>query len=153
MNGVSQDSEALRQDANYINEMAETFKSQYEQLFQDKNLHIDLQADDIFIEADLKRISMVIQNYLSNAIKHALLYSTISISIEKKRFSIENEGEHLSDDMKEKIWQSFVSDDHQGTGLGLAICCHILELHGMDYGFENTKKGVVFYFDWSDEYE
>ena len=37
MNGVSQDSEALRQDANYINEMAETFKSQYEQLFQEIN--------------------------------------------------------------------------------------------------------------------
>ena len=32
MNGVSQDSEALRQDANYINEMAETFKSQYEHI-------------------------------------------------------------------------------------------------------------------------
>lgn len=136
-----------------LTELCEDIIDEYEQLFQDKNLHVDLQADDIFIEADLKRISMVIQNYLSNAIKHALLYSTISVSIEKKRFSIENEGEHLRDDMKEKIWQSFVSDDHQGTGLGLAICRHILELHGMNYGFENTKKGVLFYFDWSEVHE
>ena len=46
MNGVSQDSEALRQDANYINEMAETFKSQYEQLFQEMEANLSADANE-----------------------------------------------------------------------------------------------------------
>lgn len=54
MNGVSQDSEALRQDANYINEMAETFKSQYEQLFQEINAN---KEDEILYENEDSKTS------------------------------------------------------------------------------------------------
>lgn len=54
MNGVSQDSEALRQDANYINEMAETFKSQYEQLFQEINAN---KEDEILDENEDSKTS------------------------------------------------------------------------------------------------
>ena len=68
-------------------------------------------------------------------------------------FSIENEGNSIDENMKEKIWQSFVSDEQQGTGLGLAICRHILELHNMNYDVKNTKKGVMFSFKWRNENE
>ena len=38
---------------------------------------------------------MVIQNYLSNAIKHAFINSTIKIKIKENEFSIENKGNKL----------------------------------------------------------
>ena len=44
------------------------------------------------IVGDRKRIEMVIQNYLSNAIKHAFINSTIKIKIKENEFSIENKG-------------------------------------------------------------
>ncbi|MEJ8554785.1 ATP-binding protein [Tepidibacter sp. Z1-5] len=31
-------------------------------------------------------------------------------------------------------------------GLGLSIVKNILELHGSEYGVENTDSGVIFYF-------
>lgn len=38
---------------------------------------------------------MVIQNYLSNAIKHAFINSTIKIKIKENEFSIENKENKL----------------------------------------------------------
>lgn len=132
-----------------LKELSEDIIDEYEHLLKEKNLLVDLKGENAQIYADKKRIGMVIQNYLSNAIKHACDKSTIHISINKQRFSIENKGKHISDEMKEKIWQSFISDDNKGTGLGLAICKNILELHGFGYDVYNSDEGVVFYFDWN----
>lgn len=134
-------------------ELCEDIIDEYEQLLKDKHLLIDLKAQDVSLYGDQKRIAMVVQNFLSNAIKHATYHSTIFLTIENNMFSIENEGNPIDEKMKEKIWQSFVSDDHQGTGLGLAICRHILELHDMHYNVKNTKKGVMFSFKWRNENE
>lgn len=133
-----------------VTELCEDIIDEYEQLFMEKSLLIDFDSEEIEIVADKKRIAMVIQNYLSNAVKHALYRSTIHISIKNQRFSIENQGEHIAEDMMEMIWQSFISNDRQGTGLGLAICKNILELHDFGYGVCNTEDGVMFFFDWSE---
>ena len=45
MNGVSQDSDALRKDADYINTSADTFQKQYTDLFQ-------LMSDNLKADAD-----------------------------------------------------------------------------------------------------
>ena len=134
-------------------ELCEDIIDEYEQLLKDKHLLIDLKAQDVSLYGDQKRIARVVQNFLSNAIKHATYHSTIFLTIENNMFSIENEGNPIDENMKEKIWQSFVSDEQQGTGLGLAICRHILELHNMNYDVKNTKKGVMFSFKWRTENE
>lgn len=134
-----------------LKELSEDIIDEYEQLLKEKRLLIQLNSEDIEIFADKRRIEMVIQNYLSNAIKHAFYQTTLQISITKQRFSIENKGKHIDDEMKEKIWLSFISNNNQGTGLGLAICKNILELHGFTYGVYNLDDGVVFYFDWNDD--
>ena len=120
----------------------------YEQLLMDKKLKIEIQGEDVLIVGDRKRIEMVIQNYLSNAIKHAFINSTIKIKIKENEFSIENKGKQIDENRMDSIWESFVSDDQKGTGLGLAIVRNILELHEMSYGVYNLQGGVEFYFRW-----
>lgn len=56
---------------------------------------------------------MVIQNYLSNAIKHAFINSTIKIKIKENEFSIENKGKQIDEKRMDTIWESFVSDDQK----------------------------------------
>lgn len=131
-----------------LRELTEDIIDDYEQLLMDKKLKIEIQGDDILLVGDKKRIAMVIQNYLSNAIKHALINSTIIIKIKENEFSIENKGKQIDENRMNTIWESFVSDDQKGTGLGLAIVRNILELHEMSYGVHNLEDGVEFYFRW-----
>lgn len=131
-----------------LRELSEDIIDDYEQLLMDKKLKIEIQGEDFLIVGDRKRIEMVIQNYLSNAIKHAFINSTIKIKIKENEFSIENKGKQIDENRMASIWESFVSDDQKGTGLGLAIVRNILELHEMSYGVYNLQGGVEFYFRW-----
>lgn len=131
-----------------LRELTEDIIDDYEQLLMDKKLKIEIQGEDVLIVGDRKRIEMVIQNYLSNAIKHAFINSTIKIKIKENEFSIENKGKQIDENRMDTIWESFVSDDQKGTGLGLAIVRNILELHEMGYGVHNLEDGVEFYFRW-----
>lgn len=131
-----------------LRELTEDIVDDYEQLLMDKKLKIEIQGEDVLIVSDRKRIEMVIQNYLSNAIKHAFINSTIKIKIKENEFSIENKGKQIDEKRMDTIWESFVSDDQKGTGLGLAIVRNILELHEMSYGVHNLEDGVEFYFRW-----
>ena len=131
-----------------LRELSEDIIDDYEQLLMDKKLKIEIQGEDVLIVGDRKRIEMVIQNYLSNAIKHAFINSTIKIKIKENEFPIENKGKQIDENRIDTIWESFVSDDQKGTGLGLAIVRNILELHEMSYGVYNLQGGVEFYFRW-----
>ena len=131
-----------------LKELVEDLVDDYEQLLMDKKLKVEIQGEDVLIVGDRKRIEMVIQNYLSNAIKHAFINSTIKIKIKENEFSIENKGKQIDEKRMDTIWKSFVSDDQKGTGLGLAIVRNILELHEMSYGVHNLEDGVEFYFRW-----
>ena len=131
-----------------LRELTEDIIDDYEQLLMDKKLKIEIQGEDVLIVSDRKRMEMVIQNYLSNAIKHAFINSTIKIKIKENEFSIENKGKQIDENRMDSIWESFVSDDQKGTGLGLAIVRNILELHEMSYGVHNLEDGVEFYFRW-----
>lgn len=131
-----------------LRELSEDIIDDYEQLLMDKKLKIEIQGEDVLIVGDRKRIEMVIQNYLSNAIKHAFINSTIKIKIKENEFSIENKGKQIDENRIDTIWESFVSDGQKGTGLGLAIVRNILELHEMSYGVYNLQGGVEFYFRW-----
>ena len=131
-----------------LRELTEDIIDDYEQLLMDKKLKIEIQGEDVLIVGDRKRIEMVIQNYLSNAIKHACINSMIKIKIKENEFSIENKGKQIDENRMDSIWESFVSDDQKGTGLGLAIVRNILELHEMSYGVHNLEDGVEFYFRW-----
>lgn len=131
-----------------LRELTEDIIDDYEQLLMEKKLKVEIQGEDVLIVGDRKRIEMVIQNYLSNAIKHAFINSTIKIKIKENEFSIENRGKQIDENRMDTIWESFVSDDQKGTGLGLAIVRNILELHEMTYGVVNLDDGVKFYFRW-----
>ena len=100
------------------------------------------------LDCDPIQIERVINNLTSNAIKHTDEHGTITYRITKHRFEIENEGQHLSQEEMESIWEAYISMDQGGTGLGLPIVKAILERHSYHFGVENTEKGVLFYFEY-----
>lgn len=118
----------------------------YLPLIKNKGINLRLNIDDSTISGDEEEIKKVISNFLSNAIKHTKENGYIEIKFQEGIFSIENEGQSISEEDRKLIFETYVSNDREGTGLGLAICKAILELHQFKYGVVNTEKGVKFYF-------
>jgi len=119
-------------------------------LIEKKNIQLVTQLDSSPVIADKFKMEMVIQNFITNAIRYTDEGKTIRVTLNQKGFEIENEASAIPEDELEKIWLTFHKVDKSrsgvGTGLGLAICKSILDLHHFDYGVKNTETGVLFYF-------
>lgn len=119
-------------------------------LLEKKNIHLNAELDSATIHADHFKIEMVINNFISNALRYTEDGKSVYVHLDEHCFEVENEGAQIPNDEVEKIWLTFHKVDkarnEEGTGLGLAICKAILDLHHFEYGVKNTDKGVLFYF-------
>lgn len=111
---------------------------------------------DFYIEGDRPLLMRVIMNLLANAIKFSQPNSEISLEINPERnssdifeFQIRDQGNGVSDDLKEKIFQKYAIGQRREniaqTGLGLAFCKMVVESHqGQIYVTDNQPQGAVF---------
>lgn len=107
---------------------------------QSKNQHIDFSTTDPFyIFADENRLSEIIENLISNAIKYSPKNKRIGVSIYKKSqtiaLAVQDEGPGFTLSDKQKIFGKFQrlsarpTGGETSTGLGLSIVKQLVELH------------------------
>ena len=86
------------------------------------------------INADQKRITQVIVNLLSNALRHTERGDTITVSAERLdgvvRLTVADTGKGMAFDQQARAFDSFESGDRRGAGLGLALVRSFVEMHG-----------------------
>lgn len=110
------------------------------------------------IRGDYDRLTQVITNLLSNAIRYSPQDEVVKIQIIDKgdmvRFSIIDHGPGIPTDFQDKIFGKFTQADSSptrkisGTGLGLNISKSIIEKHGGTISFiSKPGQGATFYFD------
>lgn len=131
-----------------------------------KEKNIEIEFDDKreqVIFGDQEYIEQVVNNYLTNAIKHCEKIDNekkISISSElrkdgKLRMTVFNTGRKIPEDYINKIWGRFYKIDSSrnreegGTGIGLALVKAIMNNYGNEYGVKNLENGVEFYADFN----
>lgn len=137
---------------------AEVFE-QLEDKAEDRNIKLVIGGTHhkVLVYADRQRISQVMTNLVSNAIKHSYEGGTVTVSFEstKKNVSIhvKDHGEGIATEHLTRIFERFYRVDKSrsrekgGTGLGLAIVKHILENHNTKAEVESTPgKGSDFSF-------
>ena len=116
-----------------------------------KNIKLLYEPKDIIVEGDKGRISQVISNLLSNALKFTT-GGSISIILEKKdsqvTVSIKDTGPGIDSELFPRLFSKFASKSYSGTGLGLFIAKSIIESHnGKIWGENNIDgKGAAFSF-------
>jgi two-component system phosphate regulon sensor histidine kinase PhoR len=124
---------------------------------KDVSLRIESDSQKVFVYADWQRISQVMTNLISNAIKHSYDDSEVVVSFEMSKknvvTSVRDFGEGIPTDHQARIFERFYRVDKSrsrekgGTGLGLAIVKHILEGHNTRPEVESTPgKGSTFSF-------
>ena len=111
---------------------------------------------------DPTKISQVIINLVSNAIKFTEVYGYVNIFIEKVsesdknielKFSVQDTGIGISEEQKSKIFEAFSQADsstsrqYGGTGLGLSISNRLVSLMGGSLNVNSIiGKGSTFHF-------
>jgi two-component system, OmpR family, sensor histidine kinase VicK len=116
---------------------------------------------DILIQADKGRISQVISNLLTNAIKFTT-EGTILISVEKDKsrsnnnnnnkaiiVSVKDSGQGIDSSILPRLFTKFASKSYKGTGLGLFISKGIIEAHGGKIWGQNNPDGGGATFSFS----
>lgn len=101
---------------------------------------------------DLDALDKMLSNLISNAIKYAR--SEVKISLKQQQdhfiFRVSNDGELISEDMHEKIFEPFFRTPTAygtiGTGLGLALAKSLADMHGgkLYLEVENREKFNTF---------
>ena len=112
--------------------------------------------EDVIAEADKGRISQVISNLLSNALKFTK-EGVISITSEKKDIqifvSIKDTGTAIDPELMPRLFSKFTTKSQSGTGLGLFISKSIIEAHGGTMWASNNDtsqengRGALFTFN------
>jgi two-component system phosphate regulon sensor histidine kinase PhoR len=124
---------------------------------KDVRLRIESPSQRIMVFADWQRISQVMTNLISNAIKHSFDGGEVIVRFEKGKknmtTSVKDFGEGIPPEHINRIFERFYRVDKSrsrekgGTGLGLAIVKHILEGHSSKAEVETDQgKGAVFSF-------
>ena len=130
--------------------------------FKNKGIDLELNIPEkIIVYADQDCIEQVVNNYLSNAIKHCEKINNenkVEIKIEKTkknkvRLYVYNTGRKIPKDYQNRIWGRFYKMDKSrnrddgSTGLGLALVKAIMNNYGNEFGVRNRGNGVEFYCD------
>lgn len=128
-----------------------------EKLAEQKNILINFQYllnDNDFVSADFDKTVWVMNNFLSNAIKHSFQDENIQILVEKInsniKFSIIDTGKGIDEKYHRQVFERYfqVPGEHQnGTGLGLAISKNFIEKQNGEIGVKSSlNQGSTFYF-------
>ena len=138
-----------------IQDAVSTYQAQASESQIDLVLELDSSAT---VLADRDRVTQVVQNLISNALKFSPKQSRIVIKTNKKesrvRVDVVDFGIGIPKEFQPQIFQKFTQADSsssrqvQGSGLGLAICRSLVALHDGSIGFEpNNTNGANFWFE------
>ena len=130
-------------------------------VLKENNIKVEFdEKKKVKVFADQEYIEQVVNNYLSNAMKHAEEKNgekKIIIRTENKkdkvRLYVYNTGENIPKENINKIWGRFYKVDSSrnrnqgGTGIGLALVKAIMNNYNNEYGVRNLENGVEFYCD------
>ncbi len=116
---------------------------------QDQGYSIQTQLDPDLpeLQADAEMLYQAFLNLLINALQAMPAGGFLRIQTVAKAdtviLHIEDEGEGISPDVQEKIWDPFFTTKEKGTGLGLGIVRNIIRAHNGTIAMANLpEKGV-----------
>jgi hypothetical protein len=113
----------------------------------------------VIVLADGERLSQVLTNYVTNALRYAPADQPIRIGLTIEevvaRVWVRDQGSGLSEQAQRDVWQRFhqvkgvpvQNGSEKGLGLGLAICQTLIASHQGTVGVDSTPgKGSTFWF-------
>lgn len=100
----------------------------------------------VMVQCDEEHMLRAISNIIVNAVYHCDSTVTVTLKKQKSRIilSIHNDGEPITPDALEHIFDRFYTGHKGGTGIGLSITHDIIMLHKGKIEVKNENNGTVF---------
>ena len=157
MTRINEGQLSLHREYEVVDDVVMDATSHMSKLLQNRNFSLSLPDDVVTIPMDGKLIAQVIINLLDNSIKNThegdIIHLSVRVDDNNSIFTVEDTGNGVAEDVKDNLFEGFVSFDNgitdgsRGIGLGLAICKDVITAHGGTIKVEdNLPKGsrVIF---------
>jgi signal transduction histidine kinase len=114
--------------------------TQYQIAAAEHDLHLDIVAEPIILEADQARLGQIVSNLLSNAAKYTPRGGRITLTArrtgDRAKIEVHDTGLGIPAEMHGRIFEMFAQVGQakgtatEGLGIGLALVRQLVELHG-----------------------
>lgn len=123
-----------------------------------KNIHLANEVEeDLHVFADEKMLLSILQNIISNSIKHTLAEGKITVTAKRNEnkitVEVKDTGIGMSKEIKENLFSARMSSlsnarkENKGAGIGLLLVKGFLERNGGEIWVESIEgEGSSFYF-------
>lgn len=123
-----------------------------EEKWTGKNIDLQLDFDEFYIEANEELLKQVWINLIENAVKFSPRCGTVELEIFESGnnfcVKISNTGSEIPPEKQDKIFNKFYQADEshstRGNGIGLAIVKRIVELHNGEIHVESKNEITTF---------
>ena len=127
-----------------------------QRLLTGRTITVEVPAEPVVIKADTDRLSQVVTNLVTNALKYSSEDMPVFVRLNRDAgniiMAVEDSGTGIPGEEQEHIFEPFYRASHarqspkNGMGLGLAICKDIVERHGGSIWCDSYPgKGSTFY--------
>ena len=124
-------SNVLKQRVEYFNSIATM-----------KKINFDLNIkDDVFIVCDMKKITKLIDNILSNAIKYNKIAGFIKVNLDNNILSIEDSGKGIEKENLKTLFERYSRFDKSVGGFGIGL--NIVSLIAKEYNLKIDIKSQI----------
>lgn len=130
-----------------ILEVVELYSGEQQRL----QIHVELPAELPPLRVDSGRVRQLLHNLLKNASEAANEQQTMQVWISVKLISegtrnflelrIDDDGPGIAENVRERLFEPYVTSKAKGSGLGLAIVKRIVEEHGGQIRAETSERG------------
>ena len=134
-----------------LNDIIQSVLTDYQRLVDSSKVRLAMTPNDdiAIVEGDKERLTQVLDNILSNAIKfteEGKITVTLDLMKEKDKqnvvVSVKDTGSGIDSEILPRLFTRFVTKSDRGTGLGLYISKGIIEAHGGKIWAENNLKEI-----------
>jgi signal transduction histidine kinase len=120
---------------------------QHEEMIHQLDLDLTTQFENIKVKASKLLMEVLINNLISNAIRHNHAGGSLSLSLTAGQFSIANSGPGRFD-FKQVLKRFHKTEQSEGIGLGLTLCKQICNNYGFELGYALDGNRHVFSVDF-----
>lgn len=124
--------------------VVEEFITQFEEIFNDKGITLNYHPGDKELSGSRHLVEILLNNLISNAIRHNYKGGDIQISLTPQRLQVKNTGDQNALEENKIFTRFHKSSGSEGSGLGLTISRQICENFGFTLNYSYQEEYHVF---------